>query len=258
MTRPPVGSTGTLAELQVEPGDVVQCITNNKRFRGVGDVFTIDARGYAVSAKIDAFTPKRDHDYGRTYRLISRANPGQPALQIKAGKYYRTRDGRKVGPMERDEVDGKDWRKKDDSAHLWHDDGSRWLDDFDSDLIAEWQDDQPAHIITHEGREYDLTALETPFGLLPEPVREALRAWPHGFEIYNSDETGSRGAWANAPCTIWDWHTVRAKPAPTETRIVCYRGGRGVNYEYGKAKEHGTCIKRPDGSLDWASWEDAE
>ena len=62
-------------------------------------------------------------------------------MQIEAGKYYRTRDGRKVGPMERDKVDGKDWREKDNSARLWYDDGTRWICDEDSDLIAEWVDE---------------------------------------------------------------------------------------------------------------------
>ena len=156
MTRPPVGSTGTLAELQVGPGDVVE------------------------SEVDDHWQPI----HSGQYTLISRANP-----------------------------------------------------------------DQPAHIITHEGRTFDLTALETPFGLLPEPVQEALKAWPHGFEMMTysgqmieysfPDMKGNRGA-------VW-----RAKPAPAETRVQCYRG------EYYKAKEHGTCIKRPDGSIDWQSWREA-
>ena len=119
-----------------------------------------------------------------------------------------------------------------------------------AELQVEGGVDQPAHIITHEGRTFDLTALETPFGLLPEPVQVALIAWPHGVEMMTYKEQmveydpiylkGKRGA-------VW-----RAKPAPTEARVQCYRG------EYYKRKEHGTCIKNPDGSIDWASWEDAE
>ena len=114
-------------------------------------------------------------------------------------------------------------------------------------LISRANPDQPAHIITHEGRTFDLTALETPFGLLPEPVQVALDAWPHGVESFNQ-----HGLWCNVS-PLWNPSIAyRAKPAPTETRVQCYRG------EYYKAKEHGTCIKRPDGSIDWASWEDAE
>jgi len=102
------------------------------------------------------------------------------------------------------------------------------------------------HIVTHAGRTYDLTALETPFGLLPEPVQAALKAWPHGLVHY----CGSQG-WQSLPhyTRIRAPRVYRAIPAPAETRVQCYRG------EYGKAKEHGTCIKRADGSLDWASWE---
>jgi len=106
--------------------------------------------------------------------------------------------------------------------------------------------DQPAHIITHEKRTYDLTALETPFGLLPEPVQVALDAWPHGRQRYASQ------SWADDNDGMFSAVTYRAIPAPTETRVQCYRG------EYYKAKEHGTCIKRHDGSIDRQSWRDAE
>jgi len=185
MTRPPVGSTGTLAELQVEPGDVVECITVKYGLFGLGDILTIDARGYAVNANINAFTPRGDVNFGRAYRLISRANPGQPA-----------------------------------------------------------------HIVTHDGRTYDLTALETPFGLLPEPVQEALKAWPHRWEYW------SGRIWFTVSSPIWSGHkSYRAVPAPTENRVQCYRG---VSHPAGIKWEHGSCIKNPDGSINWASWEDAE
>ena len=184
MTRPPVGSTGRLDGLQVEPGDEVRCTQGSGLWPSVTQTITpegwvFDGEGHSWGSG-DADI--RGYPMTAYFRLISRANP-----------------------------------------------------------------DQPAHIITHNGREYDLTALETPFGLLPEPVQDALRAWPHGVEMmtysgqmieYNfPDMKGKRGA-------VW-----RAKPAPTETRVECYRG------EYYKRKEHGTCIKRPDGSIDWQSWE---
>lgn len=63
-------------------------------------------------------------------------------MQIEAGKYYKTRDGRKVGPMERNHGN---WAK----THPWtaevcgavRDDGT-WAsergDISDFDLIAEW------------------------------------------------------------------------------------------------------------------------
>ena len=173
MTRPPEGSTGTLAELQVAPGDVVR-VLGGREWEIVG----IDENGeYLINDP-----PARHLSRTLLFTLISRANP-----------------------------------------------------------------DQPAHIITHEGRTYDLTALETPFGLLPEPVKEALKAWPHGVEHWRSDHWTSGHSLSFAGSFAY-----RGKPAPAETRVQCYRG------EYGKPKEHGTCIKNPDGSINWASWEGDE
>ena len=77
---------------------------------------------------------------------------------------------------------------------------------------------------------------------------EAMEALKALVSANNStDGMAMRKAWDKADAAI-----ARAKPAPTETRVQCYRG------EYYKRKEHGTCIKNPDGSLDWASWKDAE
>ena len=176
MTRPPVGSTGTLAELQVEPGDVVQFHHPNAN---LGNPCTVDT--------------------------------------IRGGRYYMT--NRPMFPVSNDPY---------------------WT------LISRANPDQPAHIVTHEGREYDLTALEAPFGLLPEPVQEALQAWPHGVEAFTVN------GWAVKHPSWLQTVSYRAKPAPVETRVQCYRG------EYYKFEEHGTCIKRPDGSIDWQSWRDAE
>ena len=180
MSRPPVGSTGTLEGLQVEPGDVV-------RFHYPG------------------------------------MNPGDPRVvdSIRCGRYYMT--------------DGALWEVV--RTPFWV-------------LISRANPDQPAHIITHEGRQYDLTALETPFGLLPEPVQEALKAWPHGWVHY----CGSQG-WQSLPhyTRIRAPRVYRAVPAPAETRVRCYRSAPAVPFN-----EYGTCIKNPDGSIDWASWEDAE
>ena len=63
----------------------------------------------------------------------------------------------------------------------------------------------------------------------------------------STDGMAMRKAWDKADAAI-----ARAIPAPTENRVQCYRG------EYYKRKEHGTCIKNPDGSIDWQSWRDAE
>ena len=73
-------------------------------------------------------------------------------LTIETGKYYRTRDGRKVGPM----VGGRDKKR---TGYPWTDKGEnhdgRWADcgedgesclmgPTDGDLIAEWTDEPAA------------------------------------------------------------------------------------------------------------------
>jgi hypothetical protein len=64
-------------------------------------------------------------------------------MKIEAGKYYKTRDGFKVGPMVPDLVDGKGWREKGDGRRFWIEDGTRWRYDPCKDIIEEWQDDEP-------------------------------------------------------------------------------------------------------------------
>jgi len=181
MTRPPVGSTGTLAELQVEAGDVYQHFDGSRyeaRWND-GQLYNFDLLSGCWGVSV--FESEQE------YALISRAKP-----------------------------------------------------------------DQPAHIITHEGRTFDIFDDVQPlFGMLPDPVQSTLLSWDGVIQRWDGD-------WLDR--AVDERHTLgfsshiayRAKPAPTETRVQCYRG------EYGKAKEHGTCIKNPDGSLDWASWRDAE
>ena len=94
MTRPPVGSTGTLAELQVEPGDVVEYMPleaslEKSNFGGYlgGRVFyppcfyvVNDNKSIEFDNYITPHTPPSpDGSSVRFFRLISRANPDQPA-----------------------------------------------------------------------------------------------------------------------------------------------------------------------------------
>jgi hypothetical protein len=172
-------------------------------------------------------------------------------LKIEAGKYYRTRDGQKVGPMYRTSSDFMIMKWNCSGGVGWSDRGSVYMTvDDENDIIAEWTD-APAHIITHNGREYDLTALETPFGILLEkapPVAEALEAWPHGFEYYSTPFQPHE--WATVDEPTWAYGTVyRAKPAPAEVRVKCVRFGEG------HFAERGTCITRADGTIDWSTWE---
>jgi hypothetical protein len=64
-------------------------------------------------------------------------------VNIIEGRYYKTRDGRKVGPMfPTGDFDDK-WTARSTGIDLphWHDNGSHYSGSIrDTDLIAEWQD----------------------------------------------------------------------------------------------------------------------
>lgn len=91
---------------------------------------SVEGEAYPAHVKIDHIEP------------LPVAAEAQPAatLKIEAGRYYRTRDGRKVGPMRR--YDSDSWVAP-DCGRLWTDDGQRYFEidrGGPSDLIAEWQD----------------------------------------------------------------------------------------------------------------------
>jgi len=74
--------------------------------------------------------------YGR-----STESPGslEPALTIETGKFYRTRDGRKVGPAYRYH-DG--WSMGGEGGKMWANDGHRYFGNApETDIIAEWVDE---------------------------------------------------------------------------------------------------------------------
>ena len=86
-------------------------------------------------------------------------------MQIEAGKYYRTRDGRKVGPMRRDGgtrwtrwgADGWEYAALDNG--MLYAGGGATLNHTD-DLVAEWvdaqQQDTPAKVDTTTLRDGDV------------------------------------------------------------------------------------------------------
>lgn len=89
--------------------------------------------------------------------LVSAEEVKGNEMKIEAGKYYKTRDGRKVGPIEN--------RKREDAEHpfIWNwpdgrgnriykPDGTNYSDRND-DLISEWQDESPSPIRTVTRRE---------------------------------------------------------------------------------------------------------
>jgi hypothetical protein len=80
---------------------------------------------------------------GADLKTQSDGNRRVNKMKIEAGKYYKTRDGHKVGPMKPYLVDEKVWHEKGDGRRFWIEDGTRWVKDFYNDIIEEWQDDEP-------------------------------------------------------------------------------------------------------------------
>lgn len=61
-------------------------------------------------------------------------------MKIEAGKYYKTRDGRKVGPAYKTDWPSKDCAWAVHSMWLYRDDGTCGSNESSDDLIAEWTD----------------------------------------------------------------------------------------------------------------------
>jgi len=164
------------------------------------------------------------------------------SIKIEVGKYYRTHAGGNVGPLLKTEASQFVFT---DGVRVWTEDGLEIGGRRDGrfDIIAEWTD-TPAHIIqSSNGRTYDLTALETPFGLLPENVRVALKAWPHGLNGY----TGT--CFADVPIPAFHGNsTYRAKPAPQPKEWVLYWEDGAHGTEYRKFADTHRLIIRDDGN----------
>lgn len=83
-----------------------------------------------------------EDDYGHS---IDNIVPLPTTLTIEAGKFYLTRDGRKVGPMRRwsDEAIHRWEADDDDLSYIWADDGTEIDSDIDdsADLVAEAKSD---------------------------------------------------------------------------------------------------------------------
>ena len=130
-------------------------------------------------------------------------------MKIEAGKYYRTRDGQKVGPMRLNTTGGytgsHPWRGEGTiSADCWQTNGS-WHGkagcQTEHDLIAEWTDAP------------DLTALTAPFGLLDRETQEALKAHGGPFLLWAGSKWLDRSR--DDIASVFDnWYCYRVKPLP--------------------------------------------
>jgi hypothetical protein len=74
------------------------------------------------------------------------------------------------------------------------------------------------HIIhSEDGQTYDLTQNRITFGLLPKDVQEAMKAWPHGWEMFNGK------IWHSILDLAWYFeNTYRAIPAPRVVEHVLF------------------------------------
>ncbi|WP_435654991.1 hypothetical protein [Brucella pituitosa] len=116
---------------------------------------------------------------------------GKPALKIEAGKYYRTRDGRKVGPMRRyvhrddlfDVVGGGVF-----GASLWRGNGTAVEEEDAIDLIAEWVD-EPVKAAAPVAAQQDTSELTVKLSFDAADVTNAIKSTllktnqGYGFEI---------------------------------------------------------------------------
>jgi hypothetical protein len=99
-------------------------------------------------------------------------------------------------------------------------------------------------IHSEDGQTYDLTQNRITFGLLPKDVQEAMKAWPHGWEMYDG-----YGAWGNRIAPGWASHaTYRAVPAlkVVEHVLYCREGGHALRLWPNPADTHRIII-RDDG-----------
>lgn len=146
---------------QPKVGDRVRLVKDGLSTTGaIGKAATIeriyDGEDWPILLNIDppvdyeTIAASAQHTRARTYQLepLPVAAEAKPALRIEAGKFYKTRDGRKVGPLRTwPDLDGNPYP---DRLCEVHGDGRYWLLDGsgsgDSDIIAEWADEPGAAV----------------------------------------------------------------------------------------------------------------
>lgn len=137
---------------EIEPwqphvGDRVK-VTGNDQWAGDGEVIELRNYGvFVVLMKTGRFADKLGGFYIRDIEpILTAATPEKPAtMKIEAGKFYKTRDGRKVGPMFGDEYGL--WTAPGFNLKEWYGNGRRYTDlrrTTAADLIAEWIDEPVA------------------------------------------------------------------------------------------------------------------
>lgn len=77
-------------------------------------------------------------------------------MKIEVGKYYKTRDGRKAGPIENRRVGDKEypfaWYYSDGKgSRIYRSDGTNRFNSYD-DLVAEWVEEAPKNGVFFDGK----------------------------------------------------------------------------------------------------------
>jgi len=165
-------------------GDRVRLVKDGVSTTGaVGKLATIDSwDGRVMSGKdyLLKIDPPYDYktlsvspEYTRAtedcFVAVADSNSNESGLRIEAGKYYRTRDGRKVRPMVRD---GKAWTPN-NGRHWYNGDGTRYFGEDDGTVIvAEWPT-EPKRYSSCEAAQVDVQREEYgPFGAAQPTTRK--------------------------------------------------------------------------------------
>lgn len=127
-------------------------------------------------------------------------------MQIEAGKYYRTRDGRKVGPMYLEEGYWKDKSRTNFDGYI-----GLWLNDGGTDFVKKNELRHAKYALVAEWT--DTPDLSNPhgtvFGLLSPETQEAMKAHGGPWEMF----TGRM--WSLVSDPSWDGELAyRVKPGP--------------------------------------------
>jgi hypothetical protein len=136
------GKQGGFLVREIEPAPAKLKVGDRVRYVGENDTaFYTNGKDYAVvKADGDRYVLEDNQNAG-PHHWSEVAMAGQfipaPPLQIETGRFYKTRDGRKVGPMRK--YDYNSWTDI-ENGYLWREDGLRYFesDRGNFDLIAQW------------------------------------------------------------------------------------------------------------------------
>lgn len=135
---------------KLKKGDRVKAITDGLDYKA-GNEFVLTRDGdddnvyFVDNAGDERMRPQEEVEILPIAEAAGTTESQPNSLTIEAGKYYRTRDGRKVGPMEKWHLGGwhADRAPVPLNGGLWNDSGTAWFDNSNDSpaLIAEWVDE---------------------------------------------------------------------------------------------------------------------